>query len=160
MDELKNIIDRLEKIERKTQAYDEILSRISACFSPQGVEGADVDDSLSGRYDDPVILKDPPGWKGETCAGKKYSECPAKYLEDLAGFLDWAAKDDKKKNNLTSAGKPRYVYRMKDAERARKWAKRKSLVADNEEKLVDDAPPVAPVDSSKYSFDETKLFSE
>ncbi len=73
--------------------------------------------NLDDQWGDPVIkAKDPRDWAGETMQGRKFSECPAEYLDLLADRYDYFAEreDDQKK-----AG-----YNRLDAARARGWAAR------------------------------------
>jgi hypothetical protein len=53
------------------------------------------------------------------------SQCPAEFLDLLAGTFDYFAKQAEKNNETTSAGKPVAPYKRKDAARARGWAARK-----------------------------------
>ncbi|HUU87025.1 MAG TPA: hypothetical protein VMX17_04640 [Candidatus Glassbacteria bacterium] len=101
-------------------------------------------EEMNGKYDDPVVMKDPPRWSKGSFVGKKYSECTPDFLKDLAGFLDWAAADDKKNNILTQKGKPRYTYRERDAKRARYWADKIRCSG----KINKDTAP------TKYTFDD------
>jgi hypothetical protein len=101
-------------------------------------------EEMSGKYDNPIVIRDPPKWSKGSFVGKKYSECTPDFLKDLAGFLDWAASDDKKNNTLTAKGKPRYTYREQDAKRARYWAN-KIRIDGTENK--DTAP-------TQYTFDD------
>lgn len=77
---------------------------------------------LDSQYGNPTVRKDPPKWTGDSFAGKPYSECPADYLESLAGFLEWKAGKDTEKGDADSL---KYAgYARKDAARARGWAQR------------------------------------
>lgn len=85
---------------------------------PSGVQSAVATDSdLDGRYGDPEVkAKDPRYWTGPTMKGRKFSECPADYLDLVASRLDYFSEqeDDPKKKR----------YQAIDAARARGWAKR------------------------------------
>lgn len=108
-----------------------------------GAEPVRVEE-MNGKYDDPIVMRDPPKWSKGSFVGKKYSECTPEFLKDLAGFLDWAAADDKKNKTLTQKGKERYVYRERDAKRARYWAD-KIRISGKENK--DTAP-------TRYTFED------
>jgi hypothetical protein len=83
------------------------------------------DSDLDSQYGDPEIKgKDPRDWTGPTMRGRRYSECPADYLELLAERLDWQAEQNDKEGKTTDAGKPIAPYNRKDAARARGWALR------------------------------------
>jgi hypothetical protein len=72
---------------------------------------------LDGPHGDPEVRqKDPRDWSGPSMKGKRFSECPADYLDLLAERYDYFAgnEQDEKK-----AG-----YNRLDAKRARGWAAR------------------------------------
>lgn len=89
----------------------------------QALEVADTGD-LDGPYGDPEIRKDPPRWTGESQVGKRYSECPADYLESLAGFNTWRAQKDDESGAVDAKGRPKSYWAKLDAARARGWAQR------------------------------------
>ena len=77
---------------------------------------------LDSKWGDPEVRYDPKRWRGDSYKGRRYSECPADYLLELAGFLDWMAGKDEEEggeDKLKYAG-----YKRKDAARARGWAAR------------------------------------
>jgi hypothetical protein len=83
------------------------------------------DRDLDGEHGDPEIkAKDPRDWTGEPMQGRKFSECPAEYLELVAERLDYFAEQAEATNELASNGKPKALYNRRDAARARGWAKR------------------------------------
>ncbi len=84
--------------------------------APIGQQAPQVD--LDGPHGDPVIkAKDPRDWSGEPMRGRRFSECPAAYLDMLADRYDYfAAKPD-------SEEKDRKYARL-DGARARGWAAR------------------------------------
>ena len=139
----------LQVTPRPVPIKDPIVERVEEDINKAGgfketVEGNDT----MGKYDDPIVMRDPPKWSKDSFVGKKYSQCTPVFLKDLAGFLDWAALDDKKKNTLTSNGKPRYIYRERDAKHARYWAeklKNNNSSANLDDKLVTD---------TKYTFED------
>lgn len=77
---------------------------------------------LDSQYGNPDVRKDPPRWEGESYKGSPYSQCSPEYLDSLAGFLEWQAGKDEEKGDEKSR---KYAgYKLKDAARARGWAKR------------------------------------
>lgn len=83
------------------------------------------DRDLDSEYGNPVIkAKDPRDWTGEPMQGRRFSECPAEYLDLLADRLDYFARKADEGNEQTSTGKPVAPYRRKEAARARGWARR------------------------------------
>lgn len=89
------------------------------------------DYDLDSPYGDPEVRRDPPRWKGEPMAGKRYSQTSAAFLECIAGFLEWAASQADAKGEMTNSGKPRAPYLRRDAARARGWRLR--LLADEQQ---------------------------
>lgn len=75
------------------------------------------DSDLDGKYGDPEVkAKDPRDWTGQPMQGRRFSECPAEYLDLVASRLDYFASRE------TDPKKVR--YNQLDAARARGWAKR------------------------------------
>jgi hypothetical protein len=56
--------------------------------------------------------------------GARFSECPAEFLDLLAGAFDYFARKAEENDETTTSGKPVAPYKRKDAARARGWAKR------------------------------------
>lgn len=114
---------QLDRIEAK---LDQLLARQAPApqasrfaVAPGAVAPAS---ELDSQYGNPTVRKDPPKWSGDSHAGKPYSECPADYLESLAGFLEWKAGKDTENGDADSL---KYAgYARKDAARARGWAQR------------------------------------
>jgi hypothetical protein len=72
---------------------------------------------LDGPHGNPEVkAKDPRDWTGEPMKGRKFSECPADYLDLMAERFDFFAgkETDEKKAK----------YNRLDAARARGWAQR------------------------------------
>jgi hypothetical protein len=90
--------------------------------------GAVADDrELDSDKGNPTIRRDPKRWLsngGASFVGARYSECPADYLDEVAGFNEWAA--DKNERTLPADDpKRKYIdYDRRDAARARGWAAR------------------------------------
>lgn len=82
-----------------------------------------TDADLDGKYGNPEIkTKDPRDWTGDSMKGRKFSECPADYLDLVASRLDYFAEQAEQEGKLTNAGKPVAPYNRADAARARGWA--------------------------------------
>lgn len=93
--------------------------------APSSPAAVASDRDLDGPYGDPVIkAKDPRDWTGLTMAGRKFSECPAEYLDMLADRYDYFAEKADEANEVASNGKPKSYYSRLDAARARGWAAR------------------------------------
>lgn len=125
---LQNIATRLERVETRLGAL-EGAATTPAPAAAMAVNTSTVneiadDSDLDGPYGNPEIRKDPPRWTGPSFAGAKFSDATPEYLDSLAGFLEWKAKESDKKNEMANNGKPRSGYLRKDAARARGWRKR------------------------------------
>jgi hypothetical protein len=91
--------------------------------APRQTVASDTD--LDGHYGNPIVkAKHPHDWTGEPMNGKRFSECPAEYLELVADRLDYFAGQSEATGELASNGKPVAGYKRLDAARARGWAKR------------------------------------
>lgn len=82
------------------------------------------DRDLDGQYGDPEVRLNPRDWTGESMKTRKFSQCPAEFLDMLADALDYFAGKDEAEGKTTNAGKPAAPYRRRDAARARGWAAR------------------------------------
>ncbi len=84
------------------------------------------DSELDSRFGDPTIRRDPKYWAGASYVGARYSECPSEYLIIVAESLEYFVEQDKAKANprKNDKGVPYWQYNMKDAARARGWARR------------------------------------
>lgn len=109
---LEQILDKLEHLEMRLDA------------SGMGVVAA-TDEELDGQYGDPEVRLDPSDWRGESCVGKKYSECPPEFLQLLVKMLMWQYRKDRDEDVKTAGGKPRARYRLRDARLAKGWLARK-----------------------------------
>ena len=95
------------------KSIDATLRELLRVLTPASPVHADID----GKYGDPTIkARDPKDWTGESMVGRKFSECPAEYLDLLAERYDYFAsrEEDAKKAK----------YNRLDAARARAWAER------------------------------------
>lgn len=121
---LQDITARLERLE---QRFGEATPQpapvaVSNDGPPEGAV-ADARD-LDGPYGNPEIRRDPPRWTGPSFVGRRFSDATPEYLESLAGFLDWKARESDKKGELAKGGTPKSKFVRLDASRARGWAKR------------------------------------
>lgn len=80
------------------------------------------DRDLDGPYGDPEIkARDPRDWTGTPMLGRRFSECPAEYLDLLAERFDYFAE---KNGAGTEDEQKKARYQRLDAARARGWAAR------------------------------------
>ena len=87
----------------------------------QGGVASDAD--LDGQYGNPEVkAKSPRDWTGESMQGRRFSECPAEYLDMVAARLDYFAETNAASENADDRKKA--GYNRKDAARARGWAAR------------------------------------
>jgi hypothetical protein len=78
------------------------------------------DSDLDGQHGDPTVrAKSPRDWTGPDMQGRRFSECPAEYLDLVASRLDYFASDNQSKGEDQKAR-----YNRLDAARARGWALR------------------------------------
>lgn len=105
------------------------------------------DADLDGKFGDPEIkAKDPRDWTGAPMLGKRFSECPAEYLELLAERFDYFVG----KNAAGTEGEQKKArYQKLDAARARGWAAR---IRAGKVKPADPAAVQAWADEESVSF--------
>lgn len=109
-----------------------IMAKLDGRIKDQIAERAGLlatDADLDGQWGNPEVKKNPPRWQGDSCVGRRLSECPPEFLDELAAFSDWkAGKDEEAAPALAeedAAKKRKYAgYARKDAARARGWAAR------------------------------------
>ncbi|MCS6900677.1 MAG: hypothetical protein RMJ98_13955 [Myxococcales bacterium] len=127
---LQNIATRLERVEQRLSAREAVGASVApapgVASAPGGAGDTMIADDadLDSQWGNPEIRKDPPRWTGPSFVGARYSDTTPEYLESLANFLDWKARESDKKKEMTNNGKPRSAYLRKDAARARGWRKR------------------------------------
>jgi hypothetical protein len=96
-------------------SIDASLKELLALSKSKRAKETPVD--LDGPHGNPEIrAKDPRDYTGPSMMGKRFSECPAAYLDLLADRYDYFATKE------TDATKKRYT--QLDAARARGWAAR------------------------------------
>lgn len=99
-----------------------VARQAPATAAPAAGAGIASDRDLDGPYGDPEVkMRDPKEWTGETMVGRKFSECPADYLDLCADRLDYFVG----KNSAGTADEQKKArYQRLDAARARGWAAR------------------------------------
>lgn len=113
-----DVINILTSIDATLKSLLALSQARMAKAAPQAGVASDAD--LDSQYGDPEVrAKDPKDWTGEPMKGRKFSECPAEYLEMVADRLDYFASDNEAKGETTKAR-----YNRLDASRARGWAAR------------------------------------
>ena len=106
------------------RAFKDLLERVAYLEKASQLFASDKD--LAGPHGDPIVRFDPKSWRGPSQKGKKYSACPADFLEQLAEALAWAADNPQ-------VGKEKYAAGNRtDARRARSYARRARLQAGNQ----------------------------
>lgn len=135
------ILARLTALEARVAALE--AARAAPAPSPAAVQSAPAGGGvapardLDGKYGNPIVRKDPPRWGGESCKGRPFSECPADYLDELAGFLDWRAEREAEQPE-----KAKYArFSRADAARARGWAARARMAPVPQQSVTDDEIP-------------------
>lgn len=99
-----------------------VARQAPATAAPSAPAGVASDRDLDGKFGDPEIrARDPRDWTGEPMKGRKFSECPAEYLDLLAERLDYFAE---KNAAGTEDEQKKARYQRLDASRARGWAAR------------------------------------
>lgn len=99
-----------------------VARQAPATAAPAAGAGIASDRDLDGPYGDPEVkMRDPKEWTGETMVGRKFSECPAEYLDLCADRLDYFVG---KNSAGTEDEQKKARYQKLDAARARGWAAR------------------------------------
>lgn len=125
-----------EDVYRVLQSIDSSMKALMAHFGAGIVHGearqpvgmpsvpsVASDRDLDSKYGDPEVkAKDPRDWTGDTMKGRKFSECPPEYLDQVASRLDYFADQLASSQDADEQKKRR--YNLIDAARARGWAAR------------------------------------
>lgn len=121
MNEAVELLRSIDKTLKDLLALSQRRVAASAAAAPAVAPDRDLD----GQWGNPTVTqKDPRDWTGPSMKGRRFSECPAEYLDMIADRFDYfAQKADESGERLTN-GKPAAEYKRKDAARARGWAKR------------------------------------
>ena len=100
-----------------------VARQAPAAAAPSASAKVASDADLDGKFGDPEIrARDPRDWTGEPMKGRRFSECPAEYLDLLAERLDYFAGKNAESPDEAEQKKAR--YQRLDASRARGWAAR------------------------------------
>jgi hypothetical protein len=111
----------MESLAEIAAKCDEILALLKKNAPKEIASDADLD----GKWGDPVVkARDPKDWTGETCIGKKFSECPVAYLEMMAERSDYFAAKNDELGAKDEKGRPKSHWDRKNAALARGWARR------------------------------------
>lgn len=127
---LNDITARLDRIEQRASVEAASPLPGVAVVNTAGLdagppEGAIAEPrDLEGPYGNPEIRRDPPRWSGPSFVGCRFSDASPEYLETLAGFLDWKAREADKKDERVKGGALKSKFIRLDASRARGWRKR------------------------------------
>lgn len=125
LDVLKSIDLSLRTLVVIAQKKAEARVTQAVASKPKPEEKIASDRDLDSQYGDPIVkAKDPRDWTGEPMNGRKFSECPAEYLDMVAERLDYFAEQAEVTGELANNGKPAAGYKRLDAARARGWAAR------------------------------------
>lgn len=77
-------------------------------------EAVATDADLDGQYGDPDVRFDPKNWSGQSYKGRKFSECPSPFLDQLAEVFEYFASKETDEKKIH--------YKKLDAARARGWS--------------------------------------
>lgn len=108
---------------RSIDASLKTLVGVSRAGRPQApADGPAPARDLDGPYGDPIVkARDPKDWTGEPQQGKRFSECPAEYLDMVADRLDYFSSQNK---GETEEDQKKLRFNKLDSARARGWAAR------------------------------------
>lgn len=109
-------IDVAMRLDALEKANAELRARLEALEAATGLFASDKD--MGSQYGDPVVRLDLRDWRGPKCKGKRYSQCPAEFLDMLADYLAYSAANPKPGGEKYAKGN------ALDAKRARSWARR------------------------------------
>ena len=119
-DWLNDDADPVVEVSAEMKMLRQILSKVSKLEAKLCPVEVDID----GQYGDPEVRLVPKKYDKEEWKGKKYSECPASFLKEMAGLLEWIADKEEEQGKVTDKGKPCAPYTRANAAKARAWAAR------------------------------------
>ncbi|MFM1749021.1 MAG: hypothetical protein RLZZ188_2687 [Verrucomicrobiota bacterium] len=136
-----DVLAILTRIEAKIDARPAAASPAAA--SPEAGRIA-TDAEMNGPKGNPEIRRDPKDWTGGSYVGAQMSDCPADYLEMLAGLYEWMARKDdeagargeKDPKGYARSGK----WKWQDAALARGWAARARKQGNTNATMTDEIP--------------------
>ncbi len=163
---LNDLASRLDRIEHRVDSLAEHPAELrrgpdapapatgldrSADGPPEGAvaDGRDLD----GPYGNPEIRRDPPRWTGPSFVGRRFSEASPDFLDALAGFYDWKARESDKRDERVKGGALKSRFIRLDAARARGWRKRILEGAPMPRPMQPGAGRAAPRESMEMDFD-------
>jgi hypothetical protein len=82
-----------------------------------------TDRDMDGKFGNPILKVLPRDWVGPSFKGRRFSECPAPLLDQVAEMFDYFAEQAEQKHE-TYNGKAVAPFKRADAARARGWATR------------------------------------
>lgn len=123
------------------RSIDATLKHMLGILEARQPKTVATDRDLDGQYGNPIVKLNPRDWTGPSMKGRKFSECPAEFLELLAEMQDYFARQAEQNNERTTRGRSVAEFRKADAARARGWAKR---VRDRHQSTVVDASAPSP----------------
>lgn len=106
------------------RSIDASLKELAAQGRLTSMPATADDRDLDGKWGDPEVRFEPRDWTGDRCKGRKFSQCPAPFLDLMAEALDYFAAQSDAKDEKTDKGKRVSEFKRADAARARGWAKR------------------------------------
>lgn len=119
-----DVLDVLRSIDASLKTL--VARAALPAFAPVPAVGQDVADDrdLDSQWGDEEVKVSPRDWTGPNMKGRRMSECPADFLEMLAGTFDYFARKNSATNETTTSGKPKADFDRRSAARARGWARR------------------------------------
>jgi hypothetical protein len=126
---LASLESRLVRLEQRLDAALAKPAQPTAGMKQASAAGrVATDGEMDGQRGNPEVRNNPKRWSGEDCKGRRFSECPPDFLDDLASLFDWMAdKDDEAgaRGELDPRGYAKDgKWKRLDAALARGWAKR------------------------------------
>lgn len=120
----------IAEMRKQTKLLTAILKAV--CGQPTGQPQAAPSIDLDSQHGDPIVkAKSPKDWTGDNMTGRRFSECPPEYLDQVAARCEHfvrrdteklaEASDDEEEAKLRKSIK----YGALDAQRASGWAARK-----------------------------------
>jgi|SRR5579872_5087298 len=145
-----DVIATLRSIDERLRLLNQHFGIGAALARADGSVPAIASDAdLDGKYGNPEVkAKSPRDWTGESMQGKRFSECPAPYLDLVASRLDYFADQNVASENEDDRKKAR--FNKLDAARARGWAAR--IRAGYVPPAVDAFPSDAPLTADDVPF--------
>lgn len=135
-----DVLGVLRSIDTTLKAMLTLAQQRTRASQPKAIAS---DRDLDGPHGNPEVRFNPRDWIGESYKGRRMSECPAAFLEQLADAFDWSAGQAERKGEQTTSGKPVAEYKRADAARARGWARRNAAKTNGN----GNGPPPAPSDT-------------